>query len=939
MSRRFIAAVTLLAGVALVVASDSVQPLPMRAQSAPVVTSVSPDFGPAVGGTLVTITGSNFASTQQFTTDGGAAFTDAQCNSATSCTARTPAITVADGGSINVRTVAAGQVGAPQSNSFTIYGRPQLASLDPSEGSTTGGTVVYLHGGTYPNGSVYFGPAPEVRFGDALATGVNCTGTTGTVCSVHTPAAANPYENKEVEVTITTPGGTSAVNYFLYRVPAPTVTSLIPNQGPGGSVVMIAGTNFDTDPGETTVAFGSIEASNVTCASMTQCTATAPPGNGVVNVLVTVAGQTSANTPADDFSYTPESLPVVTNVSPDYGSGTGGTLVTITGTNFVNGLQFQTDGGLPFTDASCTSASTCTATTPAMGTLVGEVTTFRTVAVGQTAAAQSNTFTAYGRPVITGLDPTDGPAAGGTVVWISGSTFPGNATYPGPLPEVRFGSELATHVNCTRTDGTVCGVQTPGGTGTVPVTITTPGGTSDPTPLTYTYVPVPTITSISPDSGPRQGDTAVTINGTGFDTTPQTMTAMFGSAPALATSCSSATVCTAFSPPAGADLHVSVTIVNVLGYTSNGVPFSYAPIVTSVSPDYGPSSGGTTVTLHGTAFDTDQGFQLASGTPFADVRCSTSTTCTAVTPAVSVDTIHLKDLEIIAAGQTDPAQARFVFYGPPYAELAGCYKTKPLDCLIEPHTWIALYGGAFADGSSEAPGVTRVKIHHTYPAPDHVECHYRDGYCSVRVPNLGITFTQCAESTPQWGGYPVGITVETPGGSMYVFTAIYVCSLQPPETETPAPTSPWRPMQVNGTVTQGERTLLAGAIEARVGGSVCGAGAVFNGAFTLSVASSATIPGCGTDGATVVFRVNGAEAEGSVRFTAGGSATVELRIVGLPGALGFPGIPGLPTLPGIPGIPSLPTLPGIPGLPSLPIRVPPIPPIPVPVLPFISLIS
>ena len=74
-------------------------------------------------------------------------------------------------------------------------------------------------------------------------------------------------------------------------------------------------------------------------------------------------------------------------------------------------------------------------------------------------------------------------------------------------------------------------------------------------------------------------------------------------------------------------------------------------------------------------------------------------------------------------------------------------------------------------------------------------------------------------------------------------------------------------MRVNGQL------LVKGMIEALVGGMVCGQGTVFNGAFSLSVSSSSQQAGCGTDGATVTFRVNGAAASGTTTFTSGGSAS------------------------------------------------------------------
>jgi endoglucanase len=83
------------------------------------------------------------------------------------------------------------------------------------------------------------------------------------------------------------------------------VSAVSPSNGPaaGGTVVTITGTNFSTTG--ITVAFGAAPATAVSCASTTSCNATSPAGSGAVDVLVTVGGQTSATSPADQFSYVP----------------------------------------------------------------------------------------------------------------------------------------------------------------------------------------------------------------------------------------------------------------------------------------------------------------------------------------------------------------------------------------------------------------------------------------------------------------------------------------------------------------------------------------------------------------------------------------------------------------------------------------------------------
>jgi hypothetical protein len=87
----------------------------------------------------------------------------------------------------------------------------------------------------------------------------------------------------------------------------PVVTGLNPSVGlaEGGDSVTVSGSGFSTMPGATSITFGGAAAGSVSCPSTTQCTATSPPGIGTVSVLVTVGGQTSADTPADNFTYLP----------------------------------------------------------------------------------------------------------------------------------------------------------------------------------------------------------------------------------------------------------------------------------------------------------------------------------------------------------------------------------------------------------------------------------------------------------------------------------------------------------------------------------------------------------------------------------------------------------------------------------------------------------
>ena len=110
---------------------------------------------------------------------------------------------------------------------------------------------------------------------------------------------------------------------------------------------------------------------------------------------------------------------------------------------------------------------------------------------------------------------------------------------------VNFGPNVVTDVSCT--SSTTCTASSPAGTGTVDVVVETSDGTSNA--LQFTYFAPLVLTGVDPISGPASGGTVVTFTGSGFDTTPGGTTFDVDQVPFLDASCSSATRCTALSPP------------------------------------------------------------------------------------------------------------------------------------------------------------------------------------------------------------------------------------------------------------------------------------------------------------------------------------------------------------------------------------------------------
>ncbi|MFE9889246.1 IPT/TIG domain-containing protein [Streptomyces scopuliridis] len=290
----------------------------------------------------------------------------------------------------------------------------------------------------------------------------------------------------------------------------------------------------------------------------------------------------SANPPfASTERLVAAAMPTVSSLFP--ASGAAGTVVTVTGTGFTGAtaVRFGATAATSFTVLSDTQL---TVTAPAGA---GSVQVTVTTPGGTSSQFVTYTYTAASVPVLTSVVPGSGPAAGGTTVVLTGTGFSGATA-------VRFGATAAT--SFTVNSGTQITAVAPAGTGTVQVTVTTPGGTSNGIPYTYVTASVPVLTSVVPGSGPTVGGTTVTLTGTGFSIATAVR---FGATAATSFTVVSDTHITAVAPAGTGTVQVTVTTP---GGTSDGIPYTYVtvPVVSGVSPDQGPLSGGNSVTLTGT---------------------------------------------------------------------------------------------------------------------------------------------------------------------------------------------------------------------------------------------------------------------------------------------------------------------------------------------------
>jgi hypothetical protein len=310
-------------------------------------------------------------------------------------------------------------------------------------------------------------------------------------------------------------------------MPAPTITRVSPNAGPpsGGTAVTVTGSGFL--PRVTHVVFhdpranpADRPATNVVVADATTITCTAPPGvlEHTVDVVVSSPGGVSLSSAASKFTYLVP--PAVTEVDPHRGPVAGGGQVTVSGSDFIagNGPDGTPVTKVRFGTAAATGVSVGSGGTSLLCTVppgaAGVVDVVVTTAGGSSTPSATSKYTYVALPAVTVVSPGTGPVAGGRRVTVTGTHLTGATS-------VAFGATTATPEPGGTDTSLTCLTPHVTTAGPVHVTVTTAdGGTSVSTDADrYTYLALPTVTGIDPDTGPIAGGTSVTVTGTNLGST------------------------------------------------------------------------------------------------------------------------------------------------------------------------------------------------------------------------------------------------------------------------------------------------------------------------------------------------------------------------------------------------------------------------------------
>lgn len=606
---------------------------------APVVNGIDPHTGPTGGNTQVTIVGSGFGGATSLSigttsmppcspTPTGPCF---GVNSDSMIFTQTPSAAAAGVVDVTV-TTPSGTSSTTTADQFTYFVQPApaITRVSPSTGGSAGGTLVYISGTNLSGvNGIFFGP---------IQTFSQCCASSAGVISVYSPSGT--ASTTPVDITVTTSSGTSAVtaadHYTYTQSPAPTISGVAPNSGyaSGGLTVYISGANLG---GATRVSFGATNAFGFFYPGMAPdnnlIQTNSPPGTASatpVDVSVTTAGGTTTSTAADHFTYAVTPAPTVAAVSPASGPVSGGTDVFISGSGIENASSIafgSSSSSFGFFSPAPNVLRTNSPSGTASATPV-DVTVTTSSGTSPTNANDHFTYTATPAPVVAAVSPAAGPS--GTVVWITGSNLSmanavnfGGTTHPSQFFNQQSPGVIRANSPPSAASGTP-----------VDITVVTPAGSSAASAAdqyTYTAGTAPTITVIGPNVA--QPGTLISITGTGLG---GTTSISFGGVSATNYFIRSDTMVRVNVPPGSGTVDVRITtVVGTTPITAADI-FTYpgALVVLGLSPNSGPTAGGTTVTLTGSGFTGATTVNFGS-VPGTNLIVNSDTQLTVTSPAGS----------------------------------------------------------------------------------------------------------------------------------------------------------------------------------------------------------------------------------------------------------------------------------------------------------------
>ncbi|MEV1286634.1 IPT/TIG domain-containing protein [Micromonospora sp. NPDC049679] len=674
----------------------------------PVVSALNVNSQLIFGGTTITATGTDFTGATSVKV--GTKAVASKLLSATSLSFVAPAMPV---GTYDV-TVSTAQGTSPTGPAAKLTyvnpPAPVVQSVTPSSALTYLATPVVVVGTSFTG-------ATKVTLGGKS---LSFTRVSDTQLKLTLP----PGAAGTVDLQVTTPGGTSAVDtatQFTYRTPpAPAITSLNPKGGLTylPTPVTITGVNF-TAASKLTVGGVAVSFTRV---SDTQLKATLPAhAAGDVDVQVTTPGGVTATGSDAQFTYTAPPVPAVSTVAPDSGLTYLTTSALLTGTDLTAASQVTANGvRVGFTRISATQLRVVLPPRAA-GPVDLVVTT-----PGGSSTATTFTYVAPPAPTVTSLSVTKGLTYVSTAVTLTGTDLTAASKVTVGGVSVPF-----TRVSDTQIKASLL----PRTAGTVDVQVVTPGGTSTGVAFTYEAPPPPVIDAVSPNTGYTYKTSTVGLTGSNF--TAASMVTLGGVKVSFTRISDTQLRVVLPARPAGA-LDVAVTTP---GGTSTAAQFTYelppAPVVSSLSVTSGMTYVATVVLVNGSNLTAASRVTVGGlVVPFVFVNDGQ---LRATLPPRATSAAGTFDVQVTTPGGTSgtSSTSKFAFVAPPVPVLSS---VTPSSGLTSKSTTVVITGTGLTAATRVTVGGTAI------------------GYVRLSDTQVRVTLPPRAAGTYE-------VVVTTPGGT------------------------------------------------------------------------------------------------------------------------------------------------------------------------------
>ena len=464
-------------------------------------------------------------------------------------------------------------------------------------------------------------------------------------------------------------------------------------------------------------------------------------------------------------------LVTLTSSFPPSGPVAGGTVVTLVGAGFTSStlcsFHFEATSLTAAQDVASTSTSVtnstrllCT-TPPSPSALPQRVRVQAYNSVSQLTASYplSPLFFAYLPPVtFVSFTPTYGPVGTTVVVTVSGSGFVPLPTFACVVSAVGGGNNRSVVAVYANNGTALCSLSMAGNVTSYTLQVTVDGITLTPPslPSSFTFIPLPAVTAVQPAVLDWSLQTLVTVRGVGLTSASPALSTscLFDGQVAVAATVVNSTCITCLSPYASAftsgntRVQVQVQLGAGVSSTSGGwLLYVAPPTVTSLAPTFGPTTGGTVITLQGSHF---------SGATTRVLSLTSPSTTTNYTLTPSSDTLATFTLPPSPAGNVtialsinagDASGSPVVF----------TYLTPPSLTSVSP-SFVPYHGGFIitVTGSSFPPSTSVCVFGSlTYPPLTTTPAHWVDGQHVVcvtpvliaGVTPLTVTFPSLASST------------------------------------------------------------------------------------------------------------------------------------------------------------------------------------------------